>query len=177
MHLRCRLTKNSPRRAKSTPAGVFCTLLASTPSICKKDYYKEQTVNLPRLFQKRIILKTFIAKNKPSNFFLENKIPHITRIKWKKIFRSIRFLYWHVLGLGLVNPKKQNTPRSLEPAGVFRGSAPKQTEKDGGAWGGRFCQRSFEANPFCRGVLPPQKQTRGLRGYLPLKNIFRRKLC
>ena len=29
-HLRCRLTKNSPRRTISTPAGVSCTLLAST---------------------------------------------------------------------------------------------------------------------------------------------------
>ena len=35
MHLRCRLTKNSPRRAKSTPAGVFCTLLASASPIFK----------------------------------------------------------------------------------------------------------------------------------------------
>ena len=34
-HLRCRLTKNSPRRTKSTPAGVFCTLLASASSISK----------------------------------------------------------------------------------------------------------------------------------------------
>ena len=29
-YLRCRLTKNSPRRTISTPVGVFCTLLAST---------------------------------------------------------------------------------------------------------------------------------------------------
>ena len=35
MHLRCRLTKNSPRRTTSTPAGVFCTLLASASSISK----------------------------------------------------------------------------------------------------------------------------------------------
>ena len=35
MHLRCRLTKNSPRRTASTPAGVFCTLLASTSPIFK----------------------------------------------------------------------------------------------------------------------------------------------
>ena len=35
MHLRCRLTKNSPRRAKSTPAGVFCTLLAFASPIFK----------------------------------------------------------------------------------------------------------------------------------------------
>ena len=34
-HLRCRLTKNSPRRTTSTPAGVFCTLLASAPPICQ----------------------------------------------------------------------------------------------------------------------------------------------
>ena len=34
-HLRCRLTKNSPRRTTSTPAGVFCTLLASASSISK----------------------------------------------------------------------------------------------------------------------------------------------
>ena len=34
-HLRCRFTKNSPRRTTSTPAGVFCALLASVPSICK----------------------------------------------------------------------------------------------------------------------------------------------
>ena len=35
-HLRCRFAKNSPRRTTSTPAGVFCTLLASAPSICKR---------------------------------------------------------------------------------------------------------------------------------------------
>ena len=35
-HLRCRFTKNNPRRTTSTPAGVFCTLLASAPSICKR---------------------------------------------------------------------------------------------------------------------------------------------
>ena len=34
-HLRCRFAKNSPRRTKSTPAGVFCTLLASAPPIFK----------------------------------------------------------------------------------------------------------------------------------------------
>ena len=34
-YLRCRLTKNSPRRTASTPAGVFCTLLASASSISK----------------------------------------------------------------------------------------------------------------------------------------------
>ena len=34
-HLRCRFAKNSPRRTKSTPAGVFCTLLASAPLIFK----------------------------------------------------------------------------------------------------------------------------------------------
>ena len=34
-HLRCRFAKNSPRRTTSTPAGVFCTLLASAPPICK----------------------------------------------------------------------------------------------------------------------------------------------
>ena len=56
-YLRCRLTKNSPRRTTSTPAGVFCTLLASTSPICKKAGYIWQTVNLPRLFQKRIVLK------------------------------------------------------------------------------------------------------------------------
>ena len=35
MHLRCRFTKNSPRRTTSTPAGVFCALLASASSISK----------------------------------------------------------------------------------------------------------------------------------------------
>ena len=60
-HLRCRLTKNSPRRTKSTPAGVFCTLLASAPPIFKK-------ANSERLFrtdkdvggsiQKRVCLQT-----------------------------------------------------------------------------------------------------------------------
>ena len=39
-HLRCRLTKNSPRRTTSTPAGVFCTLLASASSISKGLRYK-----------------------------------------------------------------------------------------------------------------------------------------
>ncbi|EMB27441.1 hypothetical protein HMPREF9727_02157 [Treponema denticola MYR-T] len=34
-HLRCRFAKNSPRRTTSTPAGVFCMLLASAPPICK----------------------------------------------------------------------------------------------------------------------------------------------
>ena len=34
-HLRCRFTKNSPRRTASTPAGVFCALLASVSSISK----------------------------------------------------------------------------------------------------------------------------------------------
>ena len=34
-HLRCRFTKNSPRRTKSTPAGIFCALLASAPPIFK----------------------------------------------------------------------------------------------------------------------------------------------
>ncbi|WP_049886206.1 hypothetical protein [Treponema denticola] len=86
-YLRCRLTKNSPRHIKSgtdaadsklqqvfrqknlsldsvhgrtlsnMPAGVFCTLLASTPPICKKAGYIWQTVNLPRLFHKRIVTK------------------------------------------------------------------------------------------------------------------------
>ena len=32
-HLRCRFTKNSPRRTKSTPAGIFCALLASASPI------------------------------------------------------------------------------------------------------------------------------------------------
>ena len=35
VHLRCRFTKNSPRRTVSTPAGVFCALLASASSISK----------------------------------------------------------------------------------------------------------------------------------------------
>ena len=35
-YLRCRFTKNSPRRTTSTPAGVFCALLASIPPICKR---------------------------------------------------------------------------------------------------------------------------------------------
>ena len=35
MHLRCRLTKNSPRRTASTSVGVFCTLLASASPIFK----------------------------------------------------------------------------------------------------------------------------------------------
>ena len=119
-HLRCRFIKNSPRRIRSStdaagsklqqvfrqknlsldsvhgrtlsnmPAGVFCTLLASTPSICKKDYYKGQTVNLPRLFAKRPV--TF---GKQHNFFTNNQLSHKTR---KKIFR---FIYQNVLfGLG-----------------------------------------------------------------------------
>ena len=40
-HLRRRLTKNSPRRTKSTPAGVFCTLLASVPPIFKKAVFSQ----------------------------------------------------------------------------------------------------------------------------------------
>ena len=42
-YLRCRLTKNSPRRTTSTPAGVFCTLLASVPPIFKSAGYAERT--------------------------------------------------------------------------------------------------------------------------------------
>ena len=37
-YLRCRFTKNSPRRTTSTPTGVFCTLLASIPPLCKRHF-------------------------------------------------------------------------------------------------------------------------------------------
>ena len=37
-YLRCRFTKNSPRRTRSTPAGVFCALLASIPPLCKRHF-------------------------------------------------------------------------------------------------------------------------------------------
>ena len=140
-YLRCRLTKNSPRRTSSTPAGVFCTLLASTPSICKKDYYKEQTVNLSRLFAKRPV--TF---GKQHNFFTTNQLSHKTR---KKIFHSVCFfISERPFGLGQFNPNQ-----------------------------GRYSRQNFKANPFCRDVLPLQRQTRGLRGYFPLKNLFRRTVC
>ena len=48
-----------------------------------------------------------------------------------------------------------------------------------GLGGGRFCQRSFEANPFCRGVFPPlndgteYKTTRRLSVNLPSQIIAR----
>ena len=56
------------------------------------------------------------------------------------------------------NSIQNKFPRNLKPAGFPKGCPLWQTEKEGGVWGGRFCQRSFEANLFCRGVLPPQKQ-------------------
>ena len=51
-YLRCRLTKNSPRRIKDTTAGVFCTLLASIPSLCK---------SLRKLFFESVLLKIYGA--------------------------------------------------------------------------------------------------------------------
>ena len=56
-YLRCRLTKNSPRRTPSTPAGVFCTLLASVSSIFKSAGGKGHL--LPRLFSKGLRQKLF----------------------------------------------------------------------------------------------------------------------
>ena len=85
----------------NVPAGVFCTLLASTPSICKKDYYKGQTVNLPRLFQKRIFTKNSprhiksgmdAAGSKQHNFFTNNQLS----IKHGKRY-SVYFFISHVL--------------------------------------------------------------------------------
>ena len=37
-HLRCRFTKNSPRRTTSTPAGIFCALLVSASPISKRHF-------------------------------------------------------------------------------------------------------------------------------------------
>ena len=67
----------------------------------------------------------------------------------KKIFHSVCFfISERPVGLGQFNPNQ-----------------------------GRYSRQSFKANPFCRDVLPPQRQTRGLRGYFPLKNLFRRTVC
>ena len=125
-YLRCRLTKNSPRRTSSTPAGVFCTLLASTPSICKKDYYKEQTVNLPRLFAKRPV--TF---GKQHNFFTNNQLSHKTR---KKIFR---FIYQNVLfGLGQFNPINKINSLHIGTHVVSKGVSPLAAREKEGVIGG-----------------------------------------
>ena len=138
-YLRCRLTKNSPRRTSSTPAGVFCTLLASTPSICKKDYYKEQTVNLPRLFAKRPI-----AFGKQHNFFTTNQLSHKTR---KKIFRM--FFY---IGTSFRIGTIQSKSGEVQPA-------------------------ELQGKPVLSGCPSSPKTDEGLRGYFPLKNLFRRTVC
>ena len=41
-YLRCRFTKNSPRRTKSTPTGIFCAFLASASPISKR-YFSTAT--------------------------------------------------------------------------------------------------------------------------------------
>ncbi len=154
-YLRCRLTKNSPRRTTSTPAGVFCTLLASTPFICKKVGYIWQTVNLPRLFQKRIVLKnsprriksgtdadgskqkrvyftlpastppiskkayfkktnknTYCKKHSIQVFYKQTTISYNTYRPKKKIFRSVWFLYRHVLSDWYPSIPKTQSPKA-----------------------------------------------------------------
>ena len=59
-HLRCRFTKNNPRRTTSTPAGVFCTLLASAPSICKRSCNTATDVRGSK--QKRVCVSKLVVQ-------------------------------------------------------------------------------------------------------------------
>ena len=112
------------------------------------------------LYLNHLFPKKRTPKSKQHNFFTTNQLSHKTR---KKIFRSC-FLYRNVLsdwdssiqirgGTALFRIKVPFLPydptflqknrlgvpplRTPPINGVFRGRAPKQTEKDGGAWGGR----------------------------------------
>ena len=89
------------RTLSNMPAGVFCTLLASTPSICKKDYYKGQTVNLPRLFAKRPV--TF---GKQHNFFINNQQSHKTPIDRKKYSALYVFISERPFWIGTIQSKQ-----------------------------------------------------------------------
>ena len=124
------------RTLSNMPAGVFCTLLASTPpiSICKKAGYIWQTVNLPRLFAKNII-----TKSKQHNFFINNQQSHKTPIDRKKIFRSTRFYIGTSYGLGQFNPIKIKYIESpnLKLAGIPKGCPLWQREEKGGGHRGR----------------------------------------
>jgi len=73
-------------------------------------------------------------------------------------------------------------PPNLEPAGFLRRSlkpAYKRGFQRGVPFGRRKRKEGFgeEGKPVLSGCPSSPKTVGGLRGYLPLKNIFRRKLC
>ena len=95
-HLRCRFTKNNPRRTTSTPAGVFCTLLASAPSICKRRCNTATDANVKKY------TSVYIAQHRHGwRWFQTVAMFWLCQNSRPKVYKDVHF--WTALGIEAVS--------------------------------------------------------------------------